>query len=457
MQWSARLSRCLVVACVACLVVSGFFVANAPAEDSDSALSLPSPRLLTEGMPDEYVAGSPDESDPFEWWEARDWFQADDSPGRRWVRAEYLAWWMPGAQSPPLITTSTDPSLLGDINAAETTVLFGGERIQRDWNNGFRLRMGKWLDCEQTRGLEASFFMVCPGSQSARAGSLNGSLIVGRPFIDVETGERRAQLVSDDGLGGFVEVRTRSTLLGAEVLYRHSLCCECYCHDTMSKELVKDISFRNKPRICIRPDLLAGFRYLHYSDSVTIREQLLVIDRPDFFQNPGTEFDIVDSFRAYNNFYGLALAVDCSGHWGRWSLAARPQVNLGVLDRLVSIRGKTVITVPEPDASVTEYEGGLLALRSNIGDYRSSQWVVVPELDLQVGYLIRPRLRLLLGYSCLYFPGLARASEQIDPVINPNLIPPVEEPVTGPARPAYPARRSDVWIQGVTAGIEYRW
>ena len=101
--------------------------------------------------------------------------------------------------------------------------------------------------------------------------------------------------------------------------------------------------------------------------------------------------------------------------------------------------------------------GFFLALESNIGDHRSSQWTVVPELEVQVGYLIRPRLRLLTGYSCLCFPGLARASEQIDPVVNTNLWPPVNGPVTGPARPASLARRSDVWIQGVTAGIEYCW
>jgi hypothetical protein len=300
--------------------------------------------------------------------------------------------------------------------------------------------------------------MVCPGSQSARAGSSDGSLIVGRPFIDAETGNPSAQLVSGAGVGGFVDVRTSSTLLGAEVLYRHSLCCRrrCCC-DAFRRDLVQEVSFRDKPRIRISRDLLGGFRYLDYSDRVTIREQLVLIGDPNLGPSSGTEFDIVDSFRAHNDFYGLALGADCSGHWGRWSLAARPQVNLGVVDRRVSIRGRTVTTVPEPVASVDEYAAGILALESNIGDYQSSQWTVVPELDVQVGYLIRPRLRLLTGYSCLYFPGLARASEQIDPVVNTNLWPPVNGPVTGPARPAYLARRSDVWMQGVTAGLEYCW
>jgi hypothetical protein len=187
MQWIARLSRWPVVASVACLLIWGIFIANAPAEHGNAPLSpqLASPvarccaRRARNG-----IAGR-----------ARSMGMGRERlvPARRcarahWVRAEYLAWWMPGAQSPPLITTSNDPSLLGNIGADETIVLFGGGPIQRDWNHGFRLRMGKWLDCEQTRGLEASFFMVCPGSQSARAGSSDGSLIVGRPFIDANTG-----------------------------------------------------------------------------------------------------------------------------------------------------------------------------------------------------------------------------------------------------------------------------
>ena len=83
-------------------------------------------------------------------------------------------------------------------------------------------------------------------------------------------------------------------------------------------------------------------------------------------------------------------------------------------------------------------------------------FAVVPELDVHLGYLIRPNLRLLAGYSLLFIPQVQRAGEQIDPVINPQLLPPVVPPVTGPQRPAFPNRDSDLLVQGLNLGLEWR-
>lgn len=443
------------LACLSGLISLWILVANAPAQFGFSNHSMNPPGLLSTGFPDEEEGYPLDDEASWGSWGVAKWFSTCDSPGKHWVRGEYLAWWIPAANAPPLITTSENTLLLGVVNSEETIVLFGGGPIQREANHGFRLRMGCWWDCEQTRGWEASFFMVCPGSTYARAGS-DGSENVGRPFIDANTGEPIAELVSAPGLSGFVDIRTSSTLLGAEILHRHNLFRRNdRCYDPFPKNVVVKTSCHHKPRISTRWDIVAGFRYLNYSDSVTIGEQLLVINFPP--SQEGTEFDVFESFRAYNHFYGLAVAVDYSGQWRRWSFAARPQLNVGVLDRRVSIWGETTVTVPEPEPSVNRYVGGVLALESNIGDHRSSQFTIVPELDVQVGYAIHPRWRLLMGYSCLYLPGLFRAAEQIDPVVNLDLIPPVTDPASEPARPAYFARRSDVWLQGVTAGIEYRW
>ncbi|TVS07920.1 MAG: hypothetical protein EA424_29225 [Planctomycetaceae bacterium] len=456
MQRSVRRPCGARVACLSGVIGLLILVANATAKNVRPAFSIDPPSLLPAAVPGEDEESLSDGDPAWESWGEKEWFSTFDSPGQHWVSGEYLAWWIPGAHAPPLITSSTAVGLLGDVNSNQTIVLFGGGPIQREAYNGFRLRMGSWWDCERSRGWEASFFMVRPGSQSARAGSGDGSAIVGRPFIDANTGDPESQLVSDEGLGGFVDVRTNSTLLGAEILYRHNLFRhgDC-CYDSFSKDAGVKVSLQHKRRLGTRLDFLAGFRYLNYSDSVTIREELLAINRPPI--PPGTEFDVFDSFRAYNHFYGLTLGVDYSGQSGRWSFAARPQLSVGVVERRVSIWGETMVAVPIPNQPVNQYVGGLLALDSNIGDYRSSQLTVVPELDLQIGYLIHPRWRLLMGYSCLVFPGLARAGEQIDPVVNPNLLPPVTDSGPGPARPAYLAGQSDVWMHGVTAGIEYRW
>jgi hypothetical protein len=53
----------------------------------------------------------------------------------------------------------------------------------------------------------------------------------------------------------------------------------------------------------------------------------------------------------------------------------------------------------------------------------------------------------------MYFSQIARAGDQIDTVVNPNLIPP---PIGGgPNRPAFNFRPSDLVLQGITLGGEY--
>ena len=366
-------------------------------------------------------------------------------PGYCWVRAEYLAWWMQGADTPPLVTQSppgTDLPDAGVIGTPGTTVVIGGEPMNADIRSGFRVRMGRWCDCERTCGAEMSFFMLGANCDSRSVDCGEGD-IVGRPWIDPDTGEHEAQLVCyPDVIAGTVTVDAcAGNLLGLDGLMRHNICCDpCCSYD------VNDCC-----KTSIRRDFLIGFRYLHYEDGLTIREALTPLSD---FVVPGTRIDLEDSFRARDDFYGIKLGLDCQRHRGRWSLEVRPELSFGIMHRRVKINGATVVTIPGAPTNVME--GGLLALSSNIGEYCSTRAVVVPELDLQVGYLVRPNIRLLAGYSLLYIPNMLRAAEQLDSYVNPELVPPIQPPVTGSQRPAYMERESDVWLQGLTLGAECR-
>ena len=99
--------------------------------------------------------------------------------------------------------------------------------------------------------------------------------------------------------------------------------------------------------------------------------------------------------------------------------------------------------------------GGLLAQRTNIGDYSANNFSFVPEVGVRLGYLIAPRVALTAGYNFIYWTGVARPGEQIDPVVNPTQIPPGT--LQGPARPAFTGvSTTDIWIQGVSTGLEFR-
>ncbi len=118
----------------------------------------------------------------------------------------------------------------------------------------------------------------------------------------------------------------------------------------------------------------------------------------------------------------------------------------------MDINGGTTVTVAgvPPVASA----GGLLALGGNIGHHSRDEVAVVPELDLKLAYQVTPRLKASVGYTYLYWSDVVRAGNQIDPTVNPALIPPAVA-ASVPARPAFAFQQSSLWVQGINLGLEF--
>ena len=149
---------------------------------------------------------------------------------------------------------------------------------------------------------------------------------------------------------------------------------------------------------------------------------------------------MVDEFTASNQFHGLLIGVAGEYRMNYWFVKGRAALSFGGTFREATISGATSVHVP-PLAPVT-LPGGLLALSSNSGTFSESDWVFAPEASLRVGYQVSSNLRAYMGYAFLYWPGVYRAANQIDPVVNPSLIPPREMPICGPVRPLFPDRQS---------------
>jgi hypothetical protein len=98
-----------------------------------------------------------------------------------------------------------------------------------------------------------------------------------------------------------------------------------------------------------------------------------------------------------------------------------------------------------------------LAQASNIGRYNQNQFCVVPELGANVGYQLTPRLRLICGYTFIYWSRVARAGDQIDFNVNGSQLPNSGIAPTGDTRhPAFAFQQTDFWAQGINAGLDYR-
>ena len=126
------------------------------------------------------------------------------------------------------------------------------------------------------------------------------------------------------------------------------------------------------------------------------------------------------------------------------------KIGLGRTNSRVIIDGRTTTTVPGQGSST--FVGDLLAQETNIGQYSKSQFAVVPELGVTLGYDLTCRLRATFGYTFLYWSQVARPANQLD--TNASQLPP--ETPTSSHQPAFAFNMSDYWAQGMNFGLEYR-
>ncbi len=66
-------------------------------------------------------------------------------------------------------------------------------------------------------------------------------------------------------------------------------------------------------------DFLIGYQFSRINDSLAVSNHLVSLD-PAFLGQIGTTLDAFDSFRAENEFHGLALGLKYVTDLGPWSL-----------------------------------------------------------------------------------------------------------------------------------------
>lgn len=381
-----------------------------------------------------------------------------------WVRADYLLWSTEGMNVPPLVTTSptgTPRSMAGVLGEEGTSVLFGDSTIFEDSRSGGRIRGGIWWDPCHIFGMEGEYLALEDATETFSASSA-GDPILARPFFDPLAGQETAELVAFPGLiSGQVDVEAMTQFNSAGFRLRLNAANQTFCEPCGggvcdNNFLANEFRSSGLPgtdhdfnQSSYRLDLLGGYRYLRLDDHLQITERLDSLDTT----TPGT-FDISDSFDTENRFNGGEIGLLFEVQRRRWSIELLTKIALGTTQQVVTINGQT--TSDEGGDVVTE-PGGLLAQRTNMGTFEANQFSVVPELGVTLGYQLTQHTRLTVGYTLIYWSGVARAGDQIDLDVNPNLLPPETVPFTGPARPEFNLVESDFWAQGLNAGVDIRW
>jgi len=354
-------------------------------------------------------------------------------PGERfYARVEYLLWWLKDPRVPVLVTTGP-PETGGILGMPGTRVLFGGSTVDEGTRSGGRFTAGYWLDGCQRCGVEGSFFFV--GSRSARFQASSDQFpVLARPFLNLNEGVEFSQITAGPGLStGRVTVSLPSRLWGAEGNVRHAWCCGCD----------------------YRVDWLAGFRYLQLDESLDITESIQALPTAPAFAND--QIFVNDHFATKNQFYGGQVGLDAEIRRGRWSLEALGKLALGDTHQVIDISGSQLI-VP-PNGPPQSFQGGLLALSSNIGHHTRERFAVVPEIGVNVGCQVTDHLRAFVGYNFLYWSNVVRPGDQIDRGLDVTRIPNFPVPATPlpTPRPAVLFKDTDFWAQGVNFGLEFRY
>ena len=358
--------------------------------------------------------------------------QAPDDTGL-YFRGDYLMWWTSAGETPPLVTAGT-PASEGVLDQPGTEVLFGGGNMADDFHSGLRVQLGLWLDSYRTAALEGEYSGL--GEMSDRfQTSFDAYPVLARPFVNALISLPDSELVAYPGqLAGSIVVEFANEVEAAGIRWRTNL-------GRSSSSSSQGAGWQL--------DGLMGYRYLGLDEHVMVREQLtsLIPIAP-------AAFDISDRFDTSTRFHGVDLGMQFGWERSIWSVDVLTKVAIGSSRQEVSVDGSTLRTLPTETRLMT---GGLLAQRTNIGSITRNEFAVVPEVGVSLSCQLTERIRGTLGYTFLYLSRAARAGDQIDTVVNPNLLPPEADPFSGPLRPEMAFACSDFWAQGLSFGVECCW
>jgi len=349
-----------------------------------------------------------------------------------WVRADYLLWSEKDSDMIPLVTNSTgfpaDPADLLSLNAGETGILFGGEEINDNPLDGWRVEIGAWLDAAATHGILARYFDVAGRDITFNAGPGDENFL-GIPFFDPD-------IDSEDALGliipnertGIVDINLRGDVKNWEILFRRLA-------DTGAN---------------YRYDWLYGYR--NFSLDETLRIDASTLTTGGNTSPIDTLIELTDQFDVENRFNGIDLGLTGHSHQGCWSLDFLMKIALGVMEKEVDVSGTQLISIPGVDP--VRNVGGLFSQESNIGQNDETEFAVIPEFDLNLGYGITPNLDLTIGYTFIFVSNLVRAGEAIDRVVDPGLAADID-PVNS-NRPQVLLDGGSYYIHGVNFGVTGR-
>jgi hypothetical protein len=349
-----------------------------------------------------------------------------------WGSADYLLWFFKDA---PLSTPLVSSVPLGGIGgpALGPSVVLGGQDLQLRPQSGGRFTLGRWFGDEPVFGFEGSFLFTA-NQTTSRAVTSNGELgspTLVIPFYDPTLpGEVSTPISIPGAYAGRATLTDTTRLLGWEL--------------TGVTNLASAASYSLS--------LLTGFR------SLQLNEDLAFDTSSPSIVPPLDVFRTTDEFHTRNDFYGGQVGLRGEYIWGLVRLGGSAKVALGNMHQKVGANGMLLTNDFDGFGVVQEFHGGYFVQSSNIGQRSINRFAAIPEINVNLGFVLTRWARLRVGYSFLYVTSVARPGDQIDRTINPSQSPAISGnpsgALVGPARPALDLSSTNFWAQGLNVGLD---
>lgn len=354
-----------------------------------------------------------------------------------WVNAEYLNWKIQDAKKViPLVVEGTPVlDLTPILDNPGSEVVLGDQHMDSKWRSGGRFTLGFICGDMCQVGVEASYFFLGRSSTEKKVFS-DGAIdspFLSIPFIDSNTGLESSFAIARPGsFNGAANLKVSNSMQGAEL---YSLTHLPYLRGWSM-------------------NVFGGFRYLNFNEKLQFNTESLFIN-PDL----NDVYSTSDRFNVDNNFYGGSLGATAIYSCQHLIFSVKAKIGAGAIYQTTKVHGRFDTNNYTGFTTVQVFDGGYFALPSNSGTKRRPKFSVIPEVEVNFGYEIIENLALNVGYNFLYVTNVLRASRQLDRHINPTGSPLYEETPTpikiGASRPKRHMRSSNLWVQGVNAGIVY--
>ncbi|MFO0842694.1 MAG: BBP7 family outer membrane beta-barrel protein [Gemmataceae bacterium] len=346
--------------------------------------------------------------------------------------ADYLHWWSKTLSTPPLITTSNAADA-GVIGAPSTQVLAGGNGVELDGLQGFRIQGRYW--CSELWGIDAGGFYLANGGRY----NTYTRQTLAIPFVNPATGAQTSLVLANipNGPYGYAAIQAMSALWSVEA------------HGVLRVADDPEQPF----------ELLLGGRYVTLGEDLRLWTYTQTgapsssggsLPGVPTTSSSGTAFSGLDQFETRNHFIGGQAGARYRYRWGRCSVETAFTVAAGVTRQELNVNGNTIL-----NGTARSYLGDVFTQTSNLGRFTRDTFTVLPQARVAVGFQVFELVRVFVGGDVLYWSGVVRPADQIDTLVYPSAVPAATNlnPVPG-GQPLPRYGSSDYWAVGLSLGAE---